>query len=328
MNLDQNFSSDDPRLTAYALGELESDDSRAIAAWLESDAAARTAVAATRHFAAQLEDSLADEPMMDARSQGQTLAASASTIRRGRFYWWVALAGGVAAILLITIVRHRTESRRRRDDAAQAIAMPAPPQGSSLNVIAARETGSAAAIEPTFARYAPAMTIGPKRPTRAITLGQFVSLESGDNPGPLPTTILAVFAAVEKPTKASTMDDAFVHDPHFTGDPKFVIGVSGYDIDRNFVVPYPNRPAGAESGILREVMRVAGADSYGPVPVRLPNPFPLQSQLQSISFPTTTEVGAAFRGVPLFVPSDNYFDTIRFGVPLEVESAGAAKPSE
>ena len=56
------LSPDDPRLTAYALGELQEDERAAVEAALEHDPAARAIVEETRLFADQLKSALEHEP--------------------------------------------------------------------------------------------------------------------------------------------------------------------------------------------------------------------------------------------------------------------------
>src|SRR5438067_9600015 len=65
---DTHFSPDDPKLTAYALGELEGDERAAVEAALRLDPVARAAVAETRAFAAQLKSALAAEAAAPAAS--------------------------------------------------------------------------------------------------------------------------------------------------------------------------------------------------------------------------------------------------------------------
>lgn len=61
MKNDYRLSPDDPRLTAYALGQLHGDDRAAVEAALRNDPEARAVVEQTRAFAAQLESALANE---------------------------------------------------------------------------------------------------------------------------------------------------------------------------------------------------------------------------------------------------------------------------
>lgn len=62
---DNRLSPEDPKLTAYALGELPDEDRAAVEAALRGDPAAQEYVAQTRAFAAQLEKALAGEAEAD-----------------------------------------------------------------------------------------------------------------------------------------------------------------------------------------------------------------------------------------------------------------------
>lgn len=66
-NISKFFSDDDPRLTAFALGELEGEELAAVEAALRDDPAARAAVAEIRAMAGHLEAALGAEAAADAR---------------------------------------------------------------------------------------------------------------------------------------------------------------------------------------------------------------------------------------------------------------------
>ena len=59
---DYQLPPEDPRLTAYALGELEGEERAAIEAALRRDPGLRAAVEQIRATAAQIEDALVTEP--------------------------------------------------------------------------------------------------------------------------------------------------------------------------------------------------------------------------------------------------------------------------
>lgn len=65
MNEKTNLA-EDPKLTAYALGELEGDERAAVEARLHADSAARAAVEEIRALAARLEAALGAEPVAEA----------------------------------------------------------------------------------------------------------------------------------------------------------------------------------------------------------------------------------------------------------------------
>jgi hypothetical protein len=71
---------DDPRLTAYALGELEGDERAAVELALKTDAAARAAVDEIRDTARQLEAALAAEPMPTVKLIAATPAQRAAIV--------------------------------------------------------------------------------------------------------------------------------------------------------------------------------------------------------------------------------------------------------
>ena len=63
---DTKLLPDDPRLTAYALGELSGDERAAVEAALRENPALRSVVADVRMTARYLEAALAAEPMLEA----------------------------------------------------------------------------------------------------------------------------------------------------------------------------------------------------------------------------------------------------------------------
>lgn len=77
---DLTLSPDDPKLTAYALGELDADESVAIEALLRHDPVARAAVAEIRAAAAQLEGALAAETEVDSGPVERAGLASAAIV--------------------------------------------------------------------------------------------------------------------------------------------------------------------------------------------------------------------------------------------------------
>ena len=96
MTLDKN----DPRLTAYALGELEGDERLEVEQALEASPELRQDVEALRALGLQLEKDLEDqdtELRLDDRQREQVLAPQPAG-RRLLFPW---LAAAAAAVLLI-----------------------------------------------------------------------------------------------------------------------------------------------------------------------------------------------------------------------------------
>lgn len=107
----------DPKLTAYALGELESSESALIEAHLAESAALRAAVDEIRHTAQLLSAEFAAEPMLrltDAQRQAiqsppQSAATSASVFRSPRAWVGAGLAAAACltvAVILSLVARH------------------------------------------------------------------------------------------------------------------------------------------------------------------------------------------------------------------------------
>lgn len=76
-NHENNFGPEDPRLTAYALGELEGEERTEIEARLAHDAQARATVAAVQALAGEMSAALAAEPAPEASSATESLARAA-----------------------------------------------------------------------------------------------------------------------------------------------------------------------------------------------------------------------------------------------------------
>ena len=74
---DEIFDPEDPRLTAYALGELEGEERSAVEARLTRDAAARATVAAVRALAGEMSSALAAEPTFEGERAGEPLQRAA-----------------------------------------------------------------------------------------------------------------------------------------------------------------------------------------------------------------------------------------------------------
>jgi Ca-activated chloride channel family protein len=92
---DYKLPPDDPRLTAYALGELDPAEHAAVEAALRDDPAARAAVEQIRGLAAQLTDALAHEPMPEAA--GEKTASRREPAKVHRFPVLYYVIGGAAA---------------------------------------------------------------------------------------------------------------------------------------------------------------------------------------------------------------------------------------
>ena len=106
-----NLSPDDPKLTAYALGELDAGERAALETALRNDPAARAAVEEIRAAAAKLEFALAAEPMVSTSTEPKLLPTPhrASLFRFPQVYY---LVGGLAAACFAIFVAMRPEQAR------------------------------------------------------------------------------------------------------------------------------------------------------------------------------------------------------------------------
>ena len=98
-----NFSPEDPRLTAFALGELEGEELAAVEAALRDNPAARAAVEEIRATVAQLEAALGAEPMVPpvAASLADPYVKKGKLLHFPQIYY---LAGGLAAAAFAVLV--------------------------------------------------------------------------------------------------------------------------------------------------------------------------------------------------------------------------------
>jgi Ca-activated chloride channel family protein len=81
---EQTISPDDPKLTAYALGELSGEERAAVETLLKNDPAAQAAVEEIRALAAQLEGALAQEALMDPVVSSEASAGLAKEAKGGK----------------------------------------------------------------------------------------------------------------------------------------------------------------------------------------------------------------------------------------------------
>ena len=105
MTTPTKFSPEDPRLTAYALGELEGDELAAVEAALRDDPAAQATVAEIHATAGHLQTALAAEPIAPATAAPRTdpYVQKAKLIRFPQFYY---VAGGLAAAAFAVLVAY------------------------------------------------------------------------------------------------------------------------------------------------------------------------------------------------------------------------------
>lgn len=138
MNTPERISLDDPRLTLYALGEMEPAERPAFEAQLAQDAEARAAVEEIRRTAALLGDALEHEPVREVdnlvefpREAGAPAADEYARPRGSRWLRFPAsyftIAGLAAACFGVFFVLHESEeqTRRQQDLAAREALMQA-----------------------------------------------------------------------------------------------------------------------------------------------------------------------------------------------------------
>src|SRR5437867_13397472 len=110
-----NFNPDDPKWTAYVLGEMEENDRAGVELELESSAKAREFVEELRFTASIMKEGLAAETVVGLTPEQQTMVrASAGSRRESRnpFKRWLSMpatptvwtAGLVAASLLVAVM--------------------------------------------------------------------------------------------------------------------------------------------------------------------------------------------------------------------------------
>lgn len=102
------LSPEDPKLTAFALGQLEGDERAAVEAALRHDPEARAFVEQTRAFATELENVLAHEPEPAAAAKPKDTAEYPKTAKVLRFPQLYFVIGGLAAACFAVVLALRT----------------------------------------------------------------------------------------------------------------------------------------------------------------------------------------------------------------------------
>jgi hypothetical protein len=126
MSTNENkISPDDPRLTAYALGELEGAELAEVEAALRADPAAQAVVAQIRVAADQLQAALAGETV-EAAAGGADRVPSAQRDGRARSWprpllWYASLGGLAAAFLAVLAVRESLRGPAHEPEAVVAL---------------------------------------------------------------------------------------------------------------------------------------------------------------------------------------------------------------
>ncbi len=161
----ERFSSDDPRLTAYALGELDGADREAVEAALREDAALRATVVEIRATVAQLEGALAGEalPEMTTKVDVARPNRGGVLLKFPQFYYVVS---GLAAACFVVFVlvndpgEAPTKAKVTEQRVRTVINLPAPEAASG-------ETTANAAVAVALAPIAPEsptiVGVAPKR---------------------------------------------------------------------------------------------------------------------------------------------------------------------
>jgi Ca-activated chloride channel family protein len=178
------FSPDDPRLTAYALGELEGDERAVVETALQTDAAARAVVAEIRNIARQLEAALASEPMPKIKLIAAPSAQRAAIIpgrdprkldggplgnliKFPQAYYVV--AGLAAACFAVMLTLHESEVVRLEEQRKAMIAAKNEAEQKAMSDLVQRESvAKAAEAKPTF--YDEVTFPAPSIPTGKIEL--------------------------------------------------------------------------------------------------------------------------------------------------------------
>ena len=116
MNISK-INPDDPRLTAYALGELEPEEHAAVEAAIKNDPAAQAVVAQIRAFGGELSAALAREPQSDhLASKSTSMLPPAHEVYRPRKvirFPYFLIAGLAAACFAIMFIRQQWEAQPR-----------------------------------------------------------------------------------------------------------------------------------------------------------------------------------------------------------------------
>jgi Ca-activated chloride channel family protein len=135
---------DDPRLTAYALGELEGDEHAAVEAALQTDATARAAVEEIRATARQLEAALASEPeIISPPLKAKHVAPYTPARKLVHFPYWA--VAGLAAAGFAVMLALRPMQVVRVAEQEKAAAAPAGAKQSQLADAALKKSEAVAA---------------------------------------------------------------------------------------------------------------------------------------------------------------------------------------
>lgn len=146
------LDSDDPRLTAYALGELEGEELAQVAAAVAADPALQTAVAEIRATAGQLTSALEAEPLPEPAQPVHR--ANYHTVRPARVFRfpYLAVAALAAAACFVVIIGLRELPLREKAEQNKALALAG--QKDAEKAAAATRAVSAAPGSPVEIQFA------------------------------------------------------------------------------------------------------------------------------------------------------------------------------
>ena len=123
---DFKITPDDPRLTAYALGELEGDESTVVAAAVAADPALQAAVEEIRATAGRLTAALEAEPLPEPAPPLHV--ATYHTVRPARIfrfpYWAVAGLAAAACLVAMFTLREWPQARQESEQKVAALTKP------------------------------------------------------------------------------------------------------------------------------------------------------------------------------------------------------------
>jgi hypothetical protein len=177
------MSPDDPKLTAYALGELDGEESALVAKAIRDDAAALAAVEEIQSLAGQLESALADEPIEPrVPAEIEVPAAAPAKIIRFPFYAVSGLAAACVAVVLVlrpAAVKERPAALPTSSEVAATApaALPAPAVSSTPEVapvvspVVVENGEEVVAVDVAKARRVPSDSLPDINPSPAIEGG-------------------------------------------------------------------------------------------------------------------------------------------------------------
>jgi|GEM_PF-2242493 len=126
------LSPDDPKLTAYALGELDFEEAARVAEAIKGNAAAQAAVEEIRALAGQLEGALENEPVISgaasvpAPTSAPVKSGSAAKVMQFPLVWVLALVAACIMLVIASLPPPVTSSTIDRSAPAQVAFAPPP----------------------------------------------------------------------------------------------------------------------------------------------------------------------------------------------------------